>query len=141
MISKPPLLLDPSLAVQVGLNEALVVQHLHDCLADTPHRRQGPDDTAARPWIAKTMAVWQVRFPFWSERTLRRILHGLQAQGFIAAHAFGQHRGDATKWYTINYHRLESLLAPSSDRPASSSGKSARRKTGKLAHRGQPGNG
>ncbi len=105
LISEPPLLVLPSLAVLVGLNEAIFLQQLHYWLhGKAAKQRDG------RAWIYNTYEEWHQQLPFWSERTIRRIVGTLEKEGLVlSTTAYNAQRVDQTKWYSIDYAALERL--------------------------------
>ncbi len=108
LIAEPPLLVLPSLAVQVGLNEAIFLQQLHYWL-----QGKAAKERDGRVWIYNTYEEWHQQLPFWSVMTIRRIVGGLEQQGIIhSTTRYNQHRVDRTKWYTIDYAALDQLVAP-----------------------------
>jgi len=98
LIDESPLQVLPSLAVALGLNEAIFVQQLHYWLRRAPHWRDG------RPWVYNSYPQWRTQFPFWDERTIKRIVLGLEGAGIVAAtQRYNASPTDRTKWYTLNY--------------------------------------
>lgn len=103
LIPEPPLQVLPSLAVAVGLNQAVVLQQLHYWLmAKTAHIREGV------PWVYNSYPEWRKQFPFWSIPTLQRIFRKLEKSGLIRSANFNASPTDRTKWYTIVYEALPS---------------------------------
>jgi hypothetical protein len=100
----------PSLAVCVGLNEAIVLQQIHYWLRTSQNIRDG------HRWVYNTYEQWREdNFPFWSVRTLQRIFARLEKKGFVISCSFNAHKWNQVKWYRINYARLyegESLSIP-----------------------------
>ncbi len=108
LIAEPPLLVLPSLAVQVGLNEAIFLQQLHYWL-----QGKAAKERDGRVWIYNTYEEWHQQLPFWSVMTIRRIVGGLEQQGIVRSTTrYNQHRVDRTKWYTIDYAVLDRLVTP-----------------------------
>lgn len=125
LIQEPPLQVLPSLAVRIGLNEALVLQQLHYWLLRSPH-----DDNGER-WIYNTYDQWTDQFPFWSERTLRRIFGSLEGQGVVSSRQnMNRDSRDRTKWYTINYQNVQTHV---DNLAGSQAGQSDRSHPAKLA--------
>jgi uncharacterized phage protein (TIGR02220 family) len=100
LITEPPLQVLPSLAVKVGLNEAIVLQQFHYWLQRSKKERDG------RKWIYNTYAEWNKQFPFWGERTLRRAINGLEKAGYLITANYNAAGFDKTKWYSIDYDKL-----------------------------------
>lgn len=91
----------PSLAAQIGLNEAIVLQQLHYWLKKSRNEHDG------RKWVYNTLGEWQAQFPFWSEDVLQRTMKSLVKQGVAIVHKFNKENWDRTNWYSIDYDRLD----------------------------------
>lgn len=100
LIPDRPIMVLPSLAQKIGLNEAIVLQQIHYWLQTKPHEIDG------KLWTYNTLDEWQKNFPFWSKRTIQRILKRLEQEGLIKSEKINKHQYDQTKWYTINYDNL-----------------------------------
>lgn len=63
-----PLIINPELAIRIGLNEAIVLQQIKYWLTETEsgHKQDG------REWVYNTYEEWQKQFPFWSVDTIKR---------------------------------------------------------------------
>ncbi len=104
LIAEPPLLVLPSLAVLVGLNEAIFLQQLHYWLLQSGKERDG------RMWIYNTYDEWHQQLPFWSVRTIRRIVGTLEERGLVlSTTTYNSQKVDQTKWYTLVYSELDRL--------------------------------
>lgn len=97
LIDEPPLQVLPSLARELGLNEAIMLQQMHYWLIKSSHEFEGVK------WFYKTLEDWQIEFPFWSTMTIRRTLTNLEKQKVIRIGNFNKKKFDKTKWYTIEY--------------------------------------
>lgn len=104
LIDEYPLILLPSLAVILGLNEALVLQQVHFLLQHTKHNYDN------RPWIYNSYPQWVKTFPFFSESTVKRTIHSLERTGILIASNYNKLAIDKTKWYTIDYDKLEDTV-------------------------------
>ena len=103
LINEVPLMCLPSLAVKIGLNEALFIQQLHYWVDRSKNIIDG------RQWVYNTMADWSKQFPFWSQKTLSRTISNLEKQKLVISGNYNQKGYDRTKWYTIDYAALEQL--------------------------------
>ncbi|WP_196591395.1 hypothetical protein [Pectinatus frisingensis] len=103
LINEVPLMCLPSLAVKIGLNEALFIQQLHYWVDRSKNIIDG------RQWVYNTMADWSKQFPFWSQKTLARTISNLGKQKLVISGNYNQKGYDRTKWYTIDYDALERL--------------------------------
>lgn len=105
LIPEPPLQVLPSLATAIGLNEAIFIQQLHYRLINSRHEHDG------RRWVFNTTEEWQEQFPFWSTRTIKRLVSRLRDMGLIiTTDAYNKTRADRTLWYTIDYERLGTMV-------------------------------
>ena len=104
LIDEYPLQVLPSLAVAIGLNEAMLLQQLHYWL----HPKQRPWFVDGRPWIYNTLQQWREQFPFWSIATIQRILANLEGDDLklVVSKQFQASEGNHTKWYTIDYYAM-----------------------------------
>ena len=107
LIEEPPLQVLPSLAVAIGLTEAIIVQQMHYWLLRSRHTHDG------RKWIYNTYEDWHEQFPFWSVPTIKRAILGMQRERLIFSRNFNKLSIDRTKWYTLNYDHIALLRAPS----------------------------
>ncbi|MGF9979329.1 conserved phage C-terminal domain-containing protein [Viridibacillus arvi] len=101
LINEPPLQVLPSLAVKVGLNEAIVVQQIHYWIGISKNVRDG------YTWVYKTFDDWQDEFPFWSKRTIERTISVLEKNGILVSASYNKLKFDRTKWYRINYEKFK----------------------------------
>jgi hypothetical protein len=103
LLHEQPLQVLPGLAVALGLNEAIILQQLHYWLGRKAHIR---DD---REWHYNTYEDWKKQFPFWSVSTIKRAIVHLEKEGVITAANYNNSNIDKTKWYAINYDKLNTL--------------------------------
>lgn len=108
LINEPPLQVLPSLARAIGLPEAMLLQQIQYWVVRSKHEHDG------RRWIYNTLANWHAQFSFWSEDSIARTLKRLETKGLIITGNFNDDPMDRTKWYTVNYAKLnESHIAES----------------------------
>ncbi len=100
-----PLLIPPALAKEIGLHEAVILQQIHYWLEKSNHLINGC------LWIYNTYRAWQQQFPFLSLSAIRRAIARLEGLNLLKTERFEQRRWNQTKWYSINYQRLEVLLS------------------------------
>lgn len=108
LLDEQPLQVLPTLACKLGLNRAMFLQQLHYWLQKpSAHERDG------KCWIYNTFEEWHEQFPFWSPEAIRKIAAQLEEKGLIETTSqYNGRKSDRTKWYTINYEYLNSLLDP-----------------------------
>lgn len=100
LIPENPLLVLPSLAKEIGLNEAIILQQIHFWLQTNYHIKEG------QRWIYNSYTQWQEQFPFWSIKTIQRTILSLEKKSIIKSGNFNKLKIDRTKWYTINYENV-----------------------------------
>ena len=102
LINESPLQVLPTLAIRIGLNEAIFLQQLHYFLSLSKHEKDG------RRWIYNSSADWQAIFPFWSAPTIRRVIASLEEQKLIITTTqYNQSGFDKRRWFAIDYSALE----------------------------------
>lgn len=102
LIKEPFLKIQPSLACKIGLNEAILIQQT------TFLSRVSKHVFDSKRWIYNTYDDWKKQFPFWSKRTIERIIYGLEQKRLLfSTTEFNKHKNDFTKWYRVNEQELE----------------------------------
>lgn len=105
IIHEPPLQILPSLAIKIGLNEAIVLQQIHYWISNQLNKNV----VNGRRWVYNTYEDWNKQFPFWSKDTVIRTLKSLESNKLVISGSFNKAHWDRTKWYTIDYESLQSL--------------------------------
>lgn len=101
LINEPPLQVLPSLAKKIGLNEAIFLQQLHFRLLISKNERDG------HKWMYNSYSDWHKEFPFWSEKTIKRVIRRLEDEGYIiSTDEYNKLKMDKTKWYRLNYSKI-----------------------------------
>lgn len=96
LIPESPIQLIPSLAKAIGLNEAIFIQQLH-------YWSLKSNDG----WVYNTYEQWQEQFPFWSTRTIQRIVRNLEESGLLISRQDNDY--DRKKYYQIDYDKLDEV--------------------------------
>jgi hypothetical protein len=105
LIQESPLTFQPSLAKKIGLNEAIVLQQIHYWIANPKNKGYEQD---GYKWVYNTYAEWRENnFPFWSENTVQRVFTSLEDMGLVVAIQPMKGKYDRTKYYRIEYTKLE----------------------------------
>lgn len=105
LINENPLILLPSLAKMIGLNEAIVLQQLHFYLSNP---KAGVERDGER-WIYNTYEQWQEEaFPFWSTDTIKRTFLKLQEMHIVEA-CQPDGRESRRKYYRLNRGMIPKL--------------------------------
>lgn len=108
LINEHPLIVLPSLAAEVGLPEAIILQQLHYLLGIARNEHEGVR------WVYNTQEEWLAQFTWIkTPKTLRRHMSNLKGRGLIRVEKlsryFGGSRNDQKLYYTVNYQALRAL--------------------------------
>lgn len=105
LIDEAPLLVLPTLAVVVGLNEAIILQQSNFWMNLYGQPRNG------RKWFWKTQVRWEQDFPFWSGPTIRRAIENVETRKLLLSTDLWNTRGgDRTKWYSVDTEAVNALV-------------------------------
>lgn len=118
LIEEYPLILLPTLAKEIGLYEAIVLQQVHYWIHHkSPEGKRYGKVVDDKRWIRNTVKQWQEEnFPFLSEGQIYRAIKSLEEMGLLLSRDDLNKMGyDRTKWYTIDYsilHQREMHFPP-----------------------------
>ncbi|MFO0375398.1 MAG: hypothetical protein ACK50V_09440 [Alphaproteobacteria bacterium] len=105
LLDEHPLIVQPTLALCVGLNEAIILQQVHYWLSPKFHR---PEKVFhGQHWTYNTYKQWQSQMPFFSLSTIRRAIGNLEEMGVLISFVSCSFR--KKKYYRIDYDRLTHL--------------------------------
>lgn len=104
LLDEYPVMFHSSLAVALGLNEAILLQRINLWLNCKPHNADG------RSWIYNSYKSWQEQLPFFSESTIKRALKNLADKGIVIKGNFNKFKMDRTIWYSIDYNKLDKIM-------------------------------
>jgi len=110
VIEEYPLLILPSLASIIGLNEAIILQQIHYWLDP----RVNKNIFENKYWVFNSYEQWKKQFPFFSQITIKRTIISLEKKGLVISSVLNKDRFNKTKWYSINYENLK-LIEPISN--------------------------
>lgn len=105
LINEHPLQVLPTLAEQIGLNEAIFVQQVHYWMCNP---KSGVEYNG-RTWVWNNYTEWQEQFKFWSIRTIRRVVKSCLEKGILDVVKMNKNIGDRTNYYSIDYEKLSEL--------------------------------
>ncbi len=110
LIEESPLTFQPSLAIKIGLNEAIVLQQVHYWINNPKNKGYEQDGFK---WVYNTYAEWkEANFPFWSENTIQRTFSNLEDAGLIVSIQPMKGKYDRTKYYRIDHTKLDMFDDP-----------------------------
>jgi len=96
------LMFNPSIANELGVNEAIILQQLNYWHSKYNFQK----------WIYNSYEKWQEQFHFWSVRTIRRIFQNLEKRGLILSKRSKDH-----KLYKLSENAIKKFYS-NQDRPA-----------------------
>ena len=110
LLDEYPLILLPTLAVKVGLHEAIILQQIHYwTIPANAYERDG------HRWVYNSYIAWEKQIPFLSIVQIGRAIRSLEQRGYLISAMFNEYELDRTKSYRIDYQRwpeLDRLLLP-----------------------------
>lgn len=98
LIEEYPLIVLPTLAKLIGLNEAIILQQVHYWINNRHAKLK-----KGKRWCYNSYSQWQEQFPFWSTQTIARAIKNLEEKKILISSNFNKLKMDKTKWYTIDY--------------------------------------
>jgi hypothetical protein len=117
LIDEPPMLVYPTLAKALGINQAVMLQQLHFLLNITEKAKNKYNFVAGRWWVYNSYEEWKRDyFPWLASVTIKGLFVGLEEEGFVLSIQSVKSPLDRRKWYTIDYENYELLLAARLDK-------------------------
>ena len=86
-------------AAQIGLHEALILEHINFWIEENYRRGRGSHD--GRFWMFESVAQMAEAYPYLTPRQVRSALQSLIQKGVIICGNYNQLGRDRTKWYAI----------------------------------------
>ena len=113
ILDEHPMILDRKLAKIIGLNESIVLQYIHYWLVKNEENKINYKN--GRYWTFNSIEKWHKEsFFFWSKSTLVRIFASLEKSGILLVGNYNKSYFDKTKWYSIDYEKLEKIISEKS---------------------------
>ena len=107
LLNEQPLLIMPTLASKIGLNESIVLQQIH--YWNSINEKTNNNFRDGYYWTFNSYHEWTRQFPFWSARTVQRAITSLEKLKLVVSGNYNKLQIDRTKWYRIDYEVLEAL--------------------------------
>ena len=96
--------INPALAVEIGLNESIVLLQIEYWISVSQHFIDG------QRWTYQSVREMQKKvFPFWSIATINRTVQSLLQKGYIIEGNFNKSKYDKTRWFALNFEKLSEL--------------------------------
>ena len=109
LFDETPIFANPTLAKEIGLNEALILQQLNYWIE--VNRKTGKNYHEGRYWTYNSIRAWkEENFDYLSLDTVKRTFARLEKAGYLLTGNFNKDPRDKTKWYAINDGQLEALF-------------------------------
>jgi len=118
LIAENPMIIQPTLAIVLGSNRAIILQHVCYWTKKVEHIRKtkqkyillGDDGKpiyeipigTALNWVYNSYPEWKENFPWIGLGTIKHHFTELEKLGFLFSDEFNKFAVDRTKWYAIN---------------------------------------
>ncbi len=99
-----PYAFDVDVANQYGVDEAIMVRSFQFWIELNISNKTNLHD--GRTWTYNTITALAKRFPFWSEKQVRRIVKSLIKQRILVVGNYNSHSYDRTTWYAFSVEEL-----------------------------------
>lgn len=94
----------PELAVEIGLNESIVLMQISFWIGNSNNVRDGVF------WTYQSLRkMHKEAFPYWSIATIRRTVQTLADAGYILVGNYNKRSGDNTQWFALEPEKISSL--------------------------------
>lgn len=105
LTNEKPLMALPLLGVALGHEQSMILQQLHYRLQQI--KAKGSEEA----WYCQSLDSWHKQFPFWSSSKIKHSIRKLENEGIVySTDKFNRFSVDRTKWYTIDYEKLQHIL-------------------------------
>lgn len=95
--------LSSNLALEIGLNESILLLQLEFWISISNNVREG------RKWTYQSIRDIQEFFPFWSVGTIHTIIKSLEDKKLIIKKTFNVRKNDKTQWFSLNFESISNL--------------------------------
>lgn len=111
LINEPPILLYPSLAIKIGVNDAAILQKLHFLLGMQKEVNNEYVFVDEFWWVYNSYEEWQERYFGWlSVQSIRDKFQNMEKEGYVVSRQGVKNPHDRRKWYRIDYEKLDAFL-------------------------------
>jgi len=105
LLDENPLILLPTLAAVLGVNEALILQQFNYWI------QASKNDWKGFRWTYNSYTEWRKQFKFLSVPTIGRVIRNLEKKGLVVSEVGPNRKNfDRTKWYRIDYDKFDELF-------------------------------
>lgn len=110
LLDEYPLILLPTAACVFGDRAAIFIQQVHYWCKIYERKGKLRHYHAGRWWVWNTLHEWHTQFPFWSTRSIERIITRTADSGILLINNYNLLGYDRTRWYTLDYNTINSLI-------------------------------
>jgi hypothetical protein len=93
----------PELAVEIGLNESILLLQIDFWISGCDHFQEG------KYWTFQSVRKIKETFPYWGVATINRTIKSLEKKGLILVGKFNKHAYDKTRWFALNVDAISQL--------------------------------
>jgi hypothetical protein len=105
LLDENPLILLPTLAAALGVNEALILQQFNYWVQSSKNTWKG------YRWTYNSYSEWKKQFKFLSVPTIGRAIRNLEKKGLLVSEVGpNPKKFDRTKWYRIDFDKFDELF-------------------------------
>ena len=110
LIDESPLMVLPSLAERIGLDEAIVLQQVHYLVGMSTKVENSHAYRGGHYWVFNSIDQWQSKyFRWWSTPTVKRIFQNLTKSYLLITETFGTGKGHKRLWYRVNHDLVAAI--------------------------------
>jgi hypothetical protein len=95
--------IEPALAKIIGLNETIFICQLNYWISKSKNKID------EKIWVFNSLEEWEKQFPYWSSRTIQRIIKNLKNKNLLITKQIDKNKMNRTNWYTINYETMNKI--------------------------------
>ena len=110
LIDESPLIVLPSLAERIGLDEAIVLQQVHYLVGMSTKVENSHAYKGGFYWVFNSIEQWQSKyFRWWSIPTVKRIFQNLTKSCLLITETFSAGKGHRRLWYRVNHDLVATI--------------------------------
>jgi len=108
LFDEVPVVVSKELSVNIGLNEAIVLQQVYYWVEI--NKKANRNFREGRYWVYNSIKAWhEDNFDYWSSITVKRTFSKLEDMGLLLSANFNSDPRDNTKWYTVDIDAVDAL--------------------------------
>lgn len=101
---------DEKIVNKLGMTEAIIIQLVDEETTKSTNTHDG------KKWVCKSLKDWHSQnFKFISLNTMINKFNSLEKMGLLITGNFNKTKYDKTKWYRVDYEKLDELIKSSKE--------------------------